>query len=157
MAEHDRAEFMAELAEALGWRQRWDVHPIEPTALPAEVGRLMREADEEEPNWDFHPFPIWTASHAALVPFMTKSDETATEEEGPIPPYEPADKPPRDSSMIRFDLKAEVVPTSSQFRVGPVVERIDEYPAKKLSIRLDEGQVRKVYRQLGELIERWEG
>jgi hypothetical protein len=157
MAEQERAEFLAELAEAVGWRERWDVHPIEPSALLAEVRRLMREAGEEESNRDFHAFHFRTAKHVDLVPHMTVIDETATEEEGPFPLYRPADKPPRDHSMIRFDLKAEVVPTSSQLRGGPVVERIYEYPEEMLSIRLDEEQVRKIHRQLGELIERWEG
>ncbi len=157
MAEHDRAEFLAELAEALGWRERWDVHPIEPSALLAEVRRLMREAGEEESNREFHAFQFRTASHIDLVPFMTVIDETATEEEGPFPLYRPADNPPRSLTMIRVDLKAEVVPTSDQIRDGPMIERIHEYPEEMLSIRLDEDQVRKIHRQLGELIERWEG
>ena len=157
MAEDDRAEFMAELAEALGWREQWDVHPIEPSALLAEVRRLLREVGGEETNRDFNAFHFRTAKHVGLVPYMRVIDETATEEEGPFPLYESPDKPPRDHSMIRFDLKAEAVPTSSQLQGGPVVERIHEYPEEMLSIRLNEVQVREIHQQLDELIRRWEG
>ena len=131
--------FLEDLHVALGWERR--IFTRDESDVVAEIRRLRLAAGEQDESLTRSWMEMLIAESAQVV------------KPGRPDPMTPRGK----AASLWIFTRAGTVEGGEQLEGGEVRTTLTEQPRKSLTILIDEGQVRRIFEELGDLIGGWDG